>query len=92
MTKKVWNLTPLDLSQAFCAAIGRFEFFGMMAGSTTFILVFLQYHFGSDYFFQFHWLNEDIMNDPTFCEDLQALGKSCYQISYSLNVTETDGP
>jgi len=83
MVLKVWGLTPLDLAQAFCAAIGRLEFFGLVAGCTALILACLQYHFGSDYYFQFYWLAEGMRNNPEFCENLQAVGESCYQMSYA---------
>ena len=86
LVQKVWGLTVLDLAQSFCAAIGRLEFFGLVAGCTTFILMFLQYHFGTDYFFQFLWLQEGMSNNSTFCEVLQDAGKSCFQTKLCLNI------
>ena len=53
---QVWRVHLYDLAQAFASAIGLYELFGMICGCVIFILTFLMYHFGGDFFMNFEWL------------------------------------
>eukprot|EP00519_Triparma_laevis_P000844 CAMPEP_0182508240 /NCGR_PEP_ID=MMETSP1321-20130603/24625_1 /TAXON_ID=91990 /ORGANISM="Bolidomonas sp., Strain RCC1657" /LENGTH=964 /DNA_ID=CAMNT_0024714283 /DNA_START=132 /DNA_END=3023 /DNA_ORIENTATION=+ len=53
---QVWRVHLYDLAQAFASAIGFYELFGMICGCVIFILTFLMYHFGGDFFMNFEWL------------------------------------
>ena len=85
MVHKVWEVSLIDLAQAFIRSTGRWEMFFLTCSCTIYMFMFGNYHYGSDYFFNFEWMTEENlliaeMDDgtPTFCDILQEQGKSCY--------------
>ncbi|GMH93897.1 hypothetical protein TL16_g12751 [Triparma laevis f. inornata] len=73
----VWRVHLYDLAQAFARAIGFYELFGMICGCVIFILTFLMYHFGGDYFMNFEWMEMDDFDG--WCAAMQRNASSCYR-------------
>ena len=97
MVYRVWKLSLFDLAQAYIRSIGNFEIFSLTCTSTIYIFLFMNYHYGCDYFWYFEWLTEENLaiaarNNGTisWCEMLQNDGFSCYNFVSPYN--ETDVP
>jgi len=90
MVYKTRKVSLFDLGQAYIRSIGKFEMFSLTACSVMYILMFMNYHMGCDYFFNFEWMTEENLaiaarNNRTvsWCELLQNDGFSCYNYDYT---------
>ena len=59
MVYKTWKVSLFDLAQAYIRSIGKFEMFSLTAGCVMYVFMFLHYHNGCDYFFNFEWMTEE---------------------------------
>ena len=97
MVYKVWKVSLSDLGQAYIRSIGKAETFCFICGWVFYVMMFMNYHYGCDYFMNFEWMNEEnlaiaALNDgtPTWCDIMQSEGVSCYNYDYTprnLNAT-----
>ena len=75
---KVFRVSLIELGVAFVSTVGHLEFFAICAGCTSYILFFMVYHAGSDYYFKFEWMKEENKNDPSWCDLMQQSRSSCF--------------
>ena len=75
---KVFRVSLVGLGVAFVSTVGHLEFLGICVGCTSYIVFFLVYHAGSDYYFKFEWMKEENKNDPSWCDLNQQSRSSCF--------------
>ena len=90
MVNKLWKVSLLDLGQAYVRSIGKAETYCLVCGFSCYLFMFMNYHYGCDYFFDFEWMTEENLaiaelNDgsPTWCDIMQGGGFSCYSYDYT---------
>ena len=90
MIYKVWKVSLFDLGQAYIRLIGKAETFCLVCGFVVYSFMFMNYHYGCDYFMNFEWMTEENLaiaelNDgsPTWCDIMQSEGFSCYSYDYT---------
>ena len=89
MVYNVWKVSLFDLGQAYIRSIGKAETFCLICWSSMYLFMFMNYHYGCDYFMNFEWMSEEnlaiaALNDgtPTWCDIMQSEGVSCYSLDY----------
>ena len=97
MIYKVWKVSLFDLGQAYIRSIGETETYFLLSGFTMYMFMFMSYHNGCDYFFNFEWMNAEnlaigINGTLTFCDVMQSEGYSCYSYGYSQYNATTSFP
>ena len=75
---KVFRVSLIGLGITFVSTVGFVEFFSMALGATEYIVFFLVYHAGSDYYFKFEWMKKENENDPSWCDLKQQSHSSCF--------------
>ena len=61
MVFTVWKVSLFDLGQAYIRSIGRAETYFLICGFCCYLFMFMNYHYGCDYFFTFEWMTVRIL-------------------------------
>jgi hypothetical protein len=99
MVYRLWKVSLLDLAQAYIRSIGKFEMYALTSCCVMYIFLFMNYHFGCDYFFNFEWMTEENLEiasaggtTKSWCDLRQEMGVSCYSwIRFNTTMNGVDG-